>query len=660
MLHGESEEAFFTVFICPSSAHKSLFYGSVRFFRRFSSQKFKKNQEKYIKMWIGMDKRAAILVVLCLILVLTVGCLSEDNKEIQNTDVQPSAVKGETSTALQSETKNPTSTTLGNSGEIVGEESPSTEQQNRGILPTSSTKKVEKSTVEKVIQEYLGQTAAQVSSDETKELELAVTDYKLEPPSGLEPVLVPSPASGGELEFKPVINTRDWAYAAKGIEYTFLGGLVDGQEDKLDMGLYSFLQAAALNPDEPEHLSNVAFHLNNKGDYDQSFIILSYALSINEDYVPARSNLAYAYAGQGDYTKAVLEQLRVVSLRPEKWYLQRLAEYYEGAGMPEAAKAINDALEGSQEPAMPSFPPVLTLSSKGENVLEEIERLEEELTEEEQRISDSKASPLEEILDGFLAEWANIVETTFTTCPWDVAMGGGDAYAICVSCYVPGAQKTNSLVSSFYQDVMPAVHSFESDAFRALEKYTRQAVSTVEGADLDESEKQKLLKAVHRRFTVEHTKRILGPRSTVKRTWNQWQAEYRAGMAEGCGEAPVGDIKVMEEEDAMCRIFPIACQKWSIWFVIGEMSYDPAGTFDISFGQGLSLKYRYNFAKDITSLGVGLGVNLDHVIGAGGTLFFNPTEGVTTDLKVDFSPPVGIVANLPTDIHLTQLAAFMN
>jgi hypothetical protein len=146
----------------------------------------------------------------------------------------------------------------------------------------------------------------------------------------------------------------------------------------------------------------------------------------------------------------------------------------------------------------------------------------------------------------------------------------------------------------------------------------------------------------------------MGPRQSVQSTCAQIQSEYNAAMAEGCGSVPI-EIPKLDEEDWECKNFPDLCKKWTFWFIIGSISYDPKGDFELSLGQGLAFKYKYNFARDISNIGVGYGINLDKIIEAGATLYFNPTEGVQGELSADFSPPLPmLIVDLPTGVKTSK------
>jgi tetratricopeptide (TPR) repeat protein len=510
------------------------------------------------------------------------------------------------------------------------------------------------STVETLVQDYLSALNTQVHQEEKEYIETTVKDYPIKNLPSSEAVTVLA-SEDEEIDYTVDIKTRDWAYAALGVENTLIGGLVDGQEEKLELGLYSFLQAVALNLNEPEHLSNVAFHLNNNGEYIQAESFLQYALTLDESYFPAISNLAYAYAGQGNYTEAILQQVKVVSLRPEKFYLLRLADLYMKAGLHEASEAVTNAIEGSEIVVTPPSPHILTLSPDGESVMDEIDILDERLYAKLEALIESKRLPLYDLMEVLFNDWADLLAKALFECPMEVASSGGDAQDICVRCYIPAAEEAFSLISSFRGAVVPAIHSFESEAFIELEKHTREAVETVNVADLEESDREEILKEIHRRFTIEYTLLIMGSRQRLSSTWTQIQAEYEAAFAEGCGDVSV-DIPEFEEVNYECEILPALCKKWNFWLVVGSIGYDPnTREFDFSIGQGLAFKYKYNFARDVSNVGVGYGINLDKVVQAGATIYFNPTDGVQGELSAEFTPPIPmLVFDAPTGVKTSK------
>ena len=534
---------------------------------------------------------------------------------------------------------------------------PPIQEPETGATPLSMRSKVET-----LVQDYLRELSSQVNIEEKENIDSTVNDFPIEPPSSSEAVTVLAKEEL-EIEYTVDIKTRDWAYAALGVENTLLGGLVDEQEDKLELGFYSFLQAATLNLDEPEHLSNIAFHLNNKGEYTHAQSVLQYALQLDETYFPALSNLAYTYAGQGDYTEAILIQMKVISLRPEKQYLLRLADLYKKAGLPEASEAVLNAIEGNGVELTSPSPVIITLSSEGESVMNEIETLDEKLYAKLEAISDSKTPPLDDLMEELLNDWANILVRAFFECPFEVASSGGDAQDICVQCYIPAAEEAFGLITTARAAALPKIYRFESEAFIELEKYTREAIEKVESADFIDSEREDLLMEIHRRFTIEYTILIMGPRHRVTNIWTQILAEYQAAMGEGCGDVSIS-IPALEEVNYECDILPALCKRWKFWFIIGSIGYDPeTREFDFSLGQGLAFKYKYNFAREVSDVGVGYGINLDKVIQVGATIYFNPTDGVQGELSAEFEPPIPmLVLDTPSSVTTSKplFGALMN
>ena len=514
-----------------------------------------------------------------------------------------------------------------------------------------------KSTVVIIVQDYLREYGSQISQEAKEDIETTVTEYpvKVRPASEALTLIV---EEGEEINITLDIKTRDWAYAAIGLENSLIGGLVDGQEDKLDHGLYCFLQAVALNIDEPEHLSNLAFHLNNNGDYNNAEILLQHALTLDEDYYPSLSNLAYAYAGQGDYEKAILQQLKVVSLCPEKLHYLRLADYYEKAGFTETSEAVIKAVEGNQEEIFIPTPPTLSLSSNARDLLYEIDALEYNLTIKFEEIHDSKFQILCYKLDKLnndtitpLWEWA------FFECPMGLPEGG-DA---CKQCWNPATEEAFNLISAMISGQSPAlIHAFESEAFKELDYYTRQATEIVEEADLVESERETLLNEIYHRFTVEQPIHIMNYRSIWRSRCDDSLFPYLL-MFIGfqCEGSPIEDFELRELNP---DIDPIFGKKWTIWFLIGSISNDPEGNFEISLGQIFSGRWRYNYARGVSSVGVGVGLNLGKVWKLGVSMYFNPTDGVQPELSGGLSSPIPMyIPDVPFSItSRPRIGSLMN
>ncbi|MBN2357555.1 hypothetical protein JXO59_15685, partial [candidate division KSB1 bacterium] len=108
-------------------------------------------------------------------------------------------------------------------------------------------------------------------------------------------------------DFTLQINRRDYGYAACGFYYTLLGGSVAGEKAMLDAGFWCFIKAALLKP-EAEHLTNVGFHLNIKGAYQDALDILLYARTLSSNHSGLSNNLAHAAAKLGYEGLAIVEE----------------------------------------------------------------------------------------------------------------------------------------------------------------------------------------------------------------------------------------------------------------------------------------------------------------------------------------------------------------
>jgi hypothetical protein len=120
----------------------------------------------------------------------------------------------------------------------------------------------------------------------------------------------------GNVNLNYQIQRRDWLYAAYGTEYTLMGAFGEGQAHLLDTGLWSFLQAAILHPEEAEHIANVMFHLNAKGMFQEALQLGKYAVDNLDAYAGIHNNIAYGKAALGDYLGAVSSSGQALAYAP--------------------------------------------------------------------------------------------------------------------------------------------------------------------------------------------------------------------------------------------------------------------------------------------------------------------------------------------------------
>ncbi len=199
-----------------------------------------------------------------------------------------------------------------------------------------------------LLQQYRDEIYSTLPVDKRKDVENYASGYPVEVSGNAEPVVVQS--NGTPPQLTTVINRRDWAYDEKGITYTYMGIFAVGQEKMLDLGFWCFLEAALLRPDEPEHLSNVAFHLNERGKSADARKLLLHALSFDNKNTVVLNNLAYASAALGDYGSAVTHSL--VALCQDQGVsliLERLRYYAKAGGYDLIAEMAEAGLGGIGE-----------------------------------------------------------------------------------------------------------------------------------------------------------------------------------------------------------------------------------------------------------------------------------------------------------------------
>lgn len=470
---------------------------------------------------------------------------------------------------------------------------------------------------------------------ERQKVEQYIAGFPLDAPAGTEPidmVLI----DGSVQQLEPRVGRRDWAYAVQGVGYTTVGGIIQGRAWMLDVGFWCFLEAALLQPNESEHLGNVGFHLNDRGAYLDARAVLLYARSLDGHYVPARNNLAHALNRLGEHDAAVSEALRVIALQPaEPSYHERLARYYEDAGKTDAAQAIRTALAGLDAlPPIPPFAVPVALSPAGEHIRDQIENLSGQMYQRGSDIADKYQQELEKPLNEWITEWLEITEEALFICPMRVGMAGGDAYAICLNCYLPAAPEAMALGATAYDKTITAVAQFETEAYAALADINYQAWQLVLGAPIAQWERDILLDEAHQEIFLTHYPIIGGPRQRANWRWRLTVSEYQAAMAEGCGDAPVGDLTVVEQQSATCQVMPFMCREWRVYFIIGDLGFHPDGTVSLSLGQGVSGKLEYNFETGHMGIGAGYGFNLGPIAKAEAMVIYRSQTGLAGDVGI--------------------------
>ena len=141
----------------------------------------------------------------------------------------------------------------------------------------------------------------------------------------------------------------------------------------LDVGFWCFLEAALLHPEEPEHLSNVAFYLNERGKSTDARKLLLRALSFDNKNTIVLNNLAYASAALGDYACAVTHSLAAMGQQQGVLLIAERLRYYAKEGGYDLVAKMAEAILGDwqQMPTLEDVRPK-NLSDNGRAVFNQL------------------------------------------------------------------------------------------------------------------------------------------------------------------------------------------------------------------------------------------------------------------------------------------------
>ncbi len=189
-----------------------------------------------------------------------------------------------------------------------------------------------------ILQHHRSLVLPRVSAAVRADVEAFAAQFPLESPAGLLPI---EPTGGfdesGTMGFE--IRRRDWAYALHGGVFTLAAA--GGGQGWLDAGFWCYLEATLLNPDEPDHLANVGFHLNARHECRDAARVLAYARAIDASHQAVLNNLGYAHAACAEFARAIEATIAANGAGAvEDGRLERLAEYYEAIGDSELAQAV--------------------------------------------------------------------------------------------------------------------------------------------------------------------------------------------------------------------------------------------------------------------------------------------------------------------------------
>ncbi len=496
---------------------------------------------------------------------------------------------------------------------------------------------------------------------ERQEIETFAAAFPLAAPAGTEPIIIES-SDDEPPQLTPVINRRDWAYALRGAAHTLAGGFVKDQADLLDVGFWCFLEAALLQTDEPEHLTNVAFHLNEREEYADARTVLLYARSLEDTYAPTRNNLAFTYAGQGDYGVAIDQQLDAVMLQPDtSLYIEGLAAYYDHAGMESEAQIARALLEdGATLPSVPGSTQPGDLSLPASHVLLELVDLSLDMLSEMAMFERDSATELrinaldEEYLGGVAdREHRCIIEITYEE---EVA----DPLVECKKCWFPAAAARWNLRLAIYQLEKNLAFAHIAHLFRVRAEYLPRGMEVIERAGLGEADRRTLADYWDNNGLATARDIAAGILQDLEAMW-AWVEHDRIVMSQlPC--VGVGGIPFVKEEDPICKGFIgnyLFCTHWELSLGFIGFEFDPdKETVQLTLGQGLQGSFEYNFKKGLARIGVGIGVNYDKLIRAGATVKYSPSSGF--DASMDVKAGLPSVLPTPAAPAIAKLVVFTN
>ncbi|NLE59862.1 MAG: hypothetical protein GX616_16035 [Planctomycetes bacterium] len=508
-----------------------------------------------------------------------------------------------------------------------------------------------------ILQEYRDALYPGLPATERQSVEAFVAGYPLEAPSGTQPIEVHS-NNAASPTLTAVINRRDWAYAVKGVDYSFVGVFGQGQQDMFDVAFWCFLEASLLQPDETEHLANVAFHLNAREKHLDAKTLLLYARSVRPGSIPVLHNLAYAYACLGDYHAAITEQLDAVNRCPGvRFLLDRLAAYYELAGMSAEAAFIRNLRDGIDpgEWPVPEFP--MGLSPAGLGVVAELMQLQGAMMSEMVTVQPPPVDDLD-----LLLQYAD-VNSTETSCTVSVRDQSLDRpllereQEICRTCNMPAAVNRYQLDMTAAGRAVTWARSYQRDASPIITRYLGLGMEHIYAASgLSATERVRLLDFWHAQVVTHENNLLHGTQAAL----TELRRIATEGPTQVMGSSCMPGVDIEIYHDPECDGIPF-CGKFSVWFGVGSVQIDlPSGQIELTFGQGTQIKVGYNLKTKAPLVGLGYGFDLDGLAEVGAFATFDGEKGFSGVL--DFGPhgPFALPGVGDTNVPLFNFGAMMN
>ena len=543
-------------------------------------------------------------------------------------------------------------------------------------------------------------------------VEAYVSAYPLQAVDQSAPIAVK--ASEGEVaELTVVVGRRDWAYASAGVEYTFLGIFGEGQASLLDTALWCFLEAALLRPDESEHLINVAFHLNERGQYVQAQQVLEFAQLLDPTSPGLNNNLAYVLSKQGRALQAISKARTALNGGQNvSFFKERLGYYLQSADLAGAADLTLQP-DSPDTPKWWEMVDVSLLSRLGKSVYYDLLDVDDQFWLDVLAIPNPLDPDLNAKVDALYALKMSHQRGDIDRACVDAATAGCEHPWS--ACAVAGACKCkiNGVLTS-YQLATQIQALFREDSRRRfidlplsilapalyqgldlIDKAELRESAVILGLKLSDTDLSLLLDFWYAwygsqshyfesrsigfepfSFSDYITKRIWQPRSggplnnreltTISSADVNHYLECASGLAEEqAREHAERIIQLALESDSLfaplicqagfCGPFRLQLSTPVIAFNINSRT----GDFEVTVGAGLQFTAGWNLKKEEPILGIGYGVNLGGYINASAGVKFKPSTGVVGELDVgsSFSVPMPGRYDEPS---VTKLGQFWN
>jgi hypothetical protein len=487
---------------------------------------------------------------------------------------------------------------------------------------------------------------------ECERVETYTYRFPIDQPPNAMPLTFDYSEDERDMNIRPIINRRDWAYALEGFRNTFMGGVYEGSASMVDLGFWCFLQAALLKM-EPDHLANVGFHLNNRGAFDDAASVLCYARSLHVDHPGIHNNLAHTLASLGNFHEALAEQSNAIALSPTmSRYRDKMRTYGNLAGLslnPEASVlrmstpsiAFAEAQSAiGQEMATFTGQRLFTLMRKATQDLFNL-----------RRVCDQKVGTS---------------ETESIKCH---SKCGDARNTVChCNCEIKRWQTSWNALMEFFFELAPRIDAYERSCRKELIASKDRMITILEehrrGMRPDE------IRAAYEGIYNWYLGYQFGEGMRLHLEGILMSARQNHEMLkatlEECGRSIRDAMSPIDPADTFGRrprtivlkeLNPESNKTWHIWFGVGSLDLHPDDTATLSLGiKGvLSGKLMYNFRTHDFGSGIAVGLNLGKAFGPiGETLFKNTmkfeffaevdsAKGPRAGIDTGINPRVGVL-----------------